>query len=73
MRKVIVSEFLSLDGVMQGPGDANEDRSGGFEHGGWWIPHSDDVAGSAKTELRLLDSKTSSTGVLIVTYQPVQR
>ncbi len=34
MRKVIVSEFLSLDGVMQSPGYPDEDRSGGFEQTG---------------------------------------
>jgi len=35
MRKVIVNEFTSLDGVAQAPGGADEDRSGGFAHGGW--------------------------------------
>lgn len=50
MRRVIVNEFLSLDGVMQAPGDADEDRRGGFEHGGWQMPYFDDVAGRAVSE-----------------------
>jgi dihydrofolate reductase len=47
MRKIIVVEFLTLDGVMQAPGDPNEDRSGGFERGGWQRDYFDDMLGSA--------------------------
>jgi len=38
MRKLIVVEYVSLDGVIQGPGHAGEDREGGFAHGGWTGP-----------------------------------
>ena len=46
MRKIIVSEFVSLDGVMQAPGSAEEDTDGGFVHGGWTWPYwHDDIGG----------------------------
>lgn len=45
MRKLIVSEFVTLDGVMQAPGDKEEDRDGGFEHGGWTLPYWHDDLG----------------------------
>ena len=51
MRKLIVSEFLSLDGVMQAPGGADEDPEGGFQHGGWTWPYWHDDIGRAFGEL----------------------
>ncbi len=46
MRKVIVIEHISLDGVIQAPGGPDEDPSGGFAYGGWVAPYADDVIGS---------------------------
>ena len=45
MRKLVVSEFMTLDGVMQAPGGKDEDRDGGFEHGGWTVPYWHDDIG----------------------------
>ena len=47
MRKIIVLEHISLDGVIQAPGGPDEDTSGGFAHGGWISPHSDAILGTA--------------------------
>jgi dihydrofolate reductase len=46
MRKVIVLEHISLDGVIQAPGGPDEDTSGGFSYGGWTAPYSDEVLGT---------------------------
>jgi dihydrofolate reductase len=51
MRKLIVSEFTTLDGVMQAPGGKDEDLDGGFEHGGWTIPYWHDDIGKSFFEL----------------------
>ena len=67
MRKLIVSEFMTLDGVMQAPGGKDEDRDGGFEHGGWTIPYwHDDIGKSfgalmADTDAFLLGRRTYVT------------
>lgn len=47
MRKLIVLEHISLDGVIQAPGGTDEDTSGGFTYGGWIAPHSDPILGTA--------------------------
>lgn len=51
MRKIIAAAFVSLDGVMQAPGGPDEDPTGGFEHGGWLVPHFDDTVGAAIGEM----------------------
>jgi dihydrofolate reductase len=50
VRRIVVSEFLTLDGVMQAPGDPNEDRSGGFDQGGWQLAYFDDVFADSMNE-----------------------
>jgi dihydrofolate reductase len=46
MRRVMVLEHMSFDGVIQAPGGPDEDTSDGFAHGGWIGPYSDDILGT---------------------------
>ena len=46
MRKIVVLEHISLDGVIQAPGGPEEDTSGGFAYGGWIAPYSDAILGT---------------------------
>jgi dihydrofolate reductase len=50
MRKVVVFNSLTLDGVMQAPGRPDEDLRGGFQHGGWATPYADPIMGSVAAE-----------------------
>lgn len=57
MRKLVVSEFVTLDGVIQAPGGKDEDRDGGFEHGGWTWPYwHDDIGKSFGTMMQGVDA-----------------
>lgn len=64
MRKIVVSEFVSLDGVMQAPGGKDEDTEGGFAHGGWTWPYWHDEIGThfvqalGESDTMLLGRKT---------------
>ena len=75
MSKLVVAEFVSLDGVMQAPGGADEDREGGFEYGGWQMPYNDDVGGErigasmAQTGSFLFGRKTYE---IMAAYWPTQ-
>ena len=57
MRKLIISEFMTMDGVMQAPGGKDEDRDGGFEHGGWTLPWwHDDIGASFLALMKDVDA-----------------
>jgi dihydrofolate reductase len=70
MPKIVVSEFLTLDGVMQAPGDPNEDRSGGFDQGGWQLPYFDEVFAGF-----VMDGFAGTDGLLLgrLTYENFAR
>lgn len=60
MSKVIVFISVTLDGVMQGPGRPDEDRRGGFKHGGWSVPYADEETG------RLAAEGMQTTGAMLL-------
>jgi len=60
MRKVIVNEWMSLDGVVQAPGGPDEDTTGGFEHGGWHLRYFDDLS-----QGRVVENLTEAGGFLL--------
>ena len=60
MGKLVVTEFMTLDGVAQAPGGPDEDRDGGFPHGGWQAPLLDEEAG------RVLFEQASSMDALLL-------
>jgi dihydrofolate reductase len=56
MRKIIVLEFITLDGVIQAPGGPKEDTFGSFKYGGWTAPYGDDVSNKIlKKEMKAAD------------------
>ncbi len=59
MSKIVAFTSVTIDGVMQAPGRPDEDRRGGFEHGGWAIPYADSVLGTVSGE------SMASTGALL--------
>ncbi len=67
MKKIIVHEFITLDGVIQAPGSPTEDTDGGFTHGGWTLPYWHDEIGAhfgqifAEADTLLLGRKTWQT------------
>jgi dihydrofolate reductase len=60
MRKVIVNEFMSLDGIVQAPGGEDEDTTGGFEHGGWHMRYMDEPA-----QKRVLEGIVEAGGFIL--------
>ena len=70
MRKIIVQEFITLDGVMQAPGASDEDTASGFKFGGWTAPYfaeADAAAGEFMTEwMRSTDILSASIALVNV-------
>jgi dihydrofolate reductase len=78
VRRLLVIEFVTLDGVMQGLGSPDEDRDGGFEHGGWGAGYADEVlqaaalAGLARTTAYLFGRRTYEKMVAFWPAQPAE-
>jgi dihydrofolate reductase len=76
MRTLSVIEFVTLDGVMQSLGSPDEDRDGGFEHGGWSAPYASDdqqaaaVESMAATTTYLLGRRTYEKKIAFWPHQP---
>ncbi|WP_159537599.1 dihydrofolate reductase family protein [Aeromicrobium sp. 9AM] len=76
MRKLVAIEFLSVDGVMQGLGSYDEDREGGFEHGGWGAPYAEAIhatvgsSGADDTSAYLFGRKTYEKMAAFWPHQP---
>ena len=76
MSRIVVYNHLTLDGVMQAPGHPDEDRRGGFEHGGWHAPYDDPVMagdaaeGIARTDALLLGRWTYEKFAVLWPKQP---
>ena len=60
MRKIIILEFITLDGVIQAPGASKEDTAEGFKYGGWMSPYFDEVGG------REMDKQMKQTSALLL-------
>lgn len=60
MPKIVVNAFLTLDGVMQAPGGPDEDAEGGFLHGGWQAPYTDELMGR-----RVIEGLADADGFLL--------
>jgi dihydrofolate reductase len=60
MRKLVVGSFVTLDGVMQAPGGPDEDRDGGFRHGGWLVPYFDEAF------LKIMTGWTNQAGAFLL-------
>ena len=59
MRKIIVLEFITLDGVMQAPGGPEEDEAGSFSYGGWSAPYEDEASG------KIMQKQMEPTDILL--------